>query len=238
MQFDSPHTLRTPYFMRTAMISILLVMIVFSFILIAIGVHRYPDYWAQRGALTFLLEPVCLLIVYAAAVGWIARSTNLLWSSILPTAFCVGLASALVEILSLSIESNLLFEVCGAGVPLGSMLILFSLWGLAGWLGSRRLQSIGAGITTAVSSAAICMLFGVAGGFLVEFVIAPPSPAAVANWAEFQRSGWTDSHAFAIANTLDSGFTHLLLAPLIAAIVGGLVSLAGHRPISHARGVN
>lgn len=226
MGMHSAHTHWTPVLGRTTLSSILFVVIVLSLIQIAIGVHSYSAYWTQHGALTFVLEPVCVLALYAAAIAWIDGSTNALWTAILPMAFRIGLATALVEILSLSIEDNLLFRVSGAIVPLTSMLTLFSLWGLAGWFGCRRLQSFRAGLATAVSSAAICMLFGVAAGFFVELLIAPPSPTAVATWAEFQRSGWTDPHAFAIANTLDSGFTHLLLAPAIAAIVGGLGSLA------------
>jgi hypothetical protein len=68
------------------------------------------------------------------------------------------------------------------------------------------------------------MLIAVAAGFIVQFLLAPPEPAYVSTWAEFQRSGWTDARTFGVANTLDSGFTHLVIAPIVALFFGGLAS--------------
>jgi hypothetical protein len=51
----------------------------------------------------------------------------------------------------------------------------------------------------------------------------------VATWSEFRRSGWADPGAFQVANTLDSAFSHLLLAPVAAGIVGALGSILGRR---------
>jgi hypothetical protein len=79
------------------------------------------------------------------------------------------------------------------------------------------------GVLAGVSVAGICALIAVAAGCLIEFFVAPPAPAYVATWQEFGRSGWSDPRAFAVANTVDSGFTHLLLAPIVAA----LLSLGG-----------
>jgi hypothetical protein len=69
------------------------------------------------------------------------------------------------------------------------------------------------------------MLISVATGFLFELLLSPPDPVYVATWAEFKRSGWADPRAFGVANTLDSGFTHLLIAPIVATVVGALGSL-------------
>jgi hypothetical protein len=44
---------------------------------------------------------------------------------------------------------------------------------------------------------------------------------------DYVRSGWTDVRAFAIANTFDAGFTHLVEAPVIAATLGALGSGLG-----------
>jgi hypothetical protein len=40
------------------------------------------------------------------------------------------------------------------------------------------------------------MLMLIAFGFLVAFYLAMPKPEYVATWGEFQRSGWTDMHAY------------------------------------------
>jgi hypothetical protein len=113
----------------------------------------------------------------------------------------------------------------GPAVSIGFMAIIFLLWGIGGARTVRSGESIRAGMATAVLSAGICMLIAVAAGFMIEFFIAPPDPVAVSGWAEFRRSGWTDAHAFGIANTLDSGFTHLIIAPIVAMIFGGVGSL-------------
>ena len=86
-------------------------------------------------------------------------------------------------------------------------------------------KSVRDGILTAIASAEICMLIAVAGGFFVELLVVPPNPALVSTWAEFKRSGWTDPYAFGLANALDSGFTHLLIAPVVALIFGSVSSL-------------
>ena len=69
------------------------------------------------------------------------------------------------------------------------------------------------------------MLIAVAAGFLIEFFVAPPDPATVSMWAEYRRSGWTDAHAFGLANTLDSACTHLVIAPIVAMVFGSIGSL-------------
>ncbi len=90
-----------------------------------------------------------------------------------------------------------------------------------------------------MASAGVCMLIGVAGGLAVEMFVAPTDPAPVATWQEFQRSAWTDPATFQIANTLDSAFSHLLLAPVVAIVVGTigagfgkLLSISRTRPAS------
>ena len=104
------------------------------------------------------------------------------------------------------------------------MLINFTIWGIAGFRTARSLRSTRAGLLVAVTSAGICLLIAVAAGFLVQFLLAPPEPAYISTWAEYQRSGWTDPRAFAAANTLDSAFTHLIVAPVVALLFGGLAT--------------
>ena len=104
------------------------------------------------------------------------------------------------------------------------MLLPFLLWTIAAVLATRHTNTIRSGLLTAVLSAALCMTLSVATGFLVELFLRPPSTASVATWPEFLRSHWTDPRAFAIANTFDSAFSHLLFAPIVAALLGSLAS--------------
>src|SRR5262249_30684949 len=146
-----------------------------------------------------------------------------------------GLLGSVIEILNVAIENGFPYSIGAPAFPVVIMLVLFASWGVAGFRAARALRSIQAGLLAAVSSAAICMLIAVASGFIIQFFLASPAPAYVSTWAEFKRSNWTDARAFAIANTLDSAFTHLLVAPLVALLIGLLASfLALKLPIKGA----
>jgi hypothetical protein len=62
-------------------------------------------------------------------------------------------------------------------------------------------------------------------GVALELFLWRISPESMLAWPEFQRSGWTDVHAFAIANALDSVISHLLLGPVVATVMGTIGSL-------------
>ena len=212
-------------FRRAAITFSLPVLIVADLAMIAVAVARYPALLSQPGARTFVAEPICVLIVYAVAIFCFAERRGATWDTILPTAVTFGLLTGTFEIVNMGIENGIPFSVHSPILQIGSMLTIFTLWGIAGGRTARALKSISAGLLAAVSSAAICMLIGVTAGFVIQFFLVPPHPAYVATWAEFKRSGWTDARAFGLANTLDSGFTHLVVAPVVAAIFGGIVSL-------------
>jgi hypothetical protein len=130
------------------------------------------------------------------------------------------------EVLNIGIENGIPFAVRGPILQIFFMLALFISWGVAGFHSARSLRSIRAGILTAICSAVICMLIGVAAGFVLQFFLAPLPPAYISTWGEFARSGWTDARAFGLANTLDSAFTHLVIAPIVALVFGGIASWA------------
>jgi hypothetical protein len=67
----------------------------------------------------------------------------------------------------------------------------------------------------------VSVLLAVSFGFVLMFFAVPPLDY-VATWAEFQQSGWRDVHAFAIANSLEAGFTHLLTGLVLGSIFGAI----------------
>jgi hypothetical protein len=67
-------------------------------------------------------------------------------------------------------------------------------------------------------------------GFVWEFYLITPKPEYVVTWGEFKRSGWTDVHAFTIANTLDSALSHLIVGPIVGAIFGGVAGVVTRIP--------
>ncbi|MDP9049282.1 MAG: hypothetical protein M3O31_00955 [Acidobacteriota bacterium] len=205
----------------------LLLLVVSSLLMIAVAVRRYPELWLQHGSLVYVLEPVCALVIYAVAFVWIARTHGPWWDVVLRNALPIGLIAALVDVTGLTFESGLFRSPTGAALQISVMLTTFLLWGFAGWRAARALQSSWAGVLASVISAGVCATIAVTAGFVIEFFIAPPSPAYVVLWGEYQRSGWTDARAFGLANTLDSGFSHLTLSLIVAAVFGVIASMIG-----------
>jgi hypothetical protein len=72
----------------------------------------------------------------------------------------------------------------------------------------------------------LCVAILLAFGFALDFVALPRLEHNVDGSPEYLDSGSRDLHAFAIANSLDAGFTHLLAAPIIATVLGGLTTVA------------
>jgi hypothetical protein len=210
---------------RGAFAFALLGLILINLGMIALGVARYPALLLQSGARTFVAEPIGVLVVYAIAVVCIARTHGTYWDGILRTAIVFGLLGGTLEIIDIGIENGIPFAVRGPALQIVFMLSIFTSWGIAGFRTARSLGAIRAALLAAACSAGICMLIAVAVGFLIQFFLVPPKPEYVSTWSEFKRSGWTDPRAFGVANTLDSGFTHLIIAPVVALVFGGVASL-------------
>jgi len=230
----------SPFIFRRAFLAfVLLAFVAINLGMATLVVVRSPAFFSQHGAHAFVLEPVCALLAYAVAIVFIARKHGPYWDSILRAATVFGGLTGTIEIIDVGIENGIPFAIRGSVVPLGFMLITFTIWGIAAFRTARSLRSIRAGLLVAVFSAGICMLITVAAGFIVQFLLAPPDPAYISTWAEFRRSGWTDARAFGVANTLDSGFTHLAVAPIVALVFGWLASFLAQftstriSPIAH-----
>jgi hypothetical protein len=190
----------------------------------ALAVARYPAFFEQHSAGVYLLELCVVLFLYVVATVFLFRVRGGVWNTILANASVFGVITGILETVNIGIENSGIAAAHVPAFPIGFMVTVFSLWGIAGARTVRAGNSIRAGIASAVLSAGICMLIAVAGGFL-ELLVAPPDPAGVSTWAEYRRSGWTDPRAFGVANTLDSGFTHLVIAPIVAAVFGGIGSV-------------
>ena len=146
----------------------------------------------------------------------------MLWSSIRKNAVVFGLSTGAAEVLNILIENIAPSFAHSPAYSIVFMLSVFVTWGAAAAVTMRVCRVRWASVVTAISSAGICMLAAVSVGFAMEFFVTRPSLSEVAAWAEYKRSGWTDVRAFSIANTLDSGFTHLLLALIVATIFGSI----------------
>jgi hypothetical protein len=191
----------------------------------AFAIARYPALFEQHLALVFVLELFGILLFYAILTVYLVKVRGGAWNTIRTNATVFGVITGALELMNIGLENAAPAVTHGPAVSIGFMAIVFLLWGIGGARTVRSGASIRAGMVTAILSAGICMLIAVTAGFVIEFFIAPPDPAAVSMWAEYRRSGWTDAHAFGLANTLDSAFTHLIIAPVVAMVFGGIGSL-------------
>jgi hypothetical protein len=190
--------------------------------MIGFSVAQYPAFFSQPAAPTLVVESVSILVCYAVAAVWLRRTRGPNWDAIVRSATLFGLLGGTVEALNIGIENGIPVAIHTPALPIAFMFTIFASWGVAGFRTARSLNSTRAGVLTAVSSAGICMLIAVTAGFVIEFFAARPEPAYISTWAEFKRSGWTDARAFGLANTLDSEFTHLVIAPVVALVFGGV----------------
>ncbi len=205
--------------------------------MITAAVRRYPAFWSQAGAKVYVIEAACALVAYGVISAWIAPRAGERWAVIERTAILFGCLAAAVDILGLLVENGLLLEVNGPSLQICVMAITFVLWMSAAWRVASRV-STGAGQLTAVLTAGICAILSVTAGFAIELFLSPPAPEYVISWGEYQRSGWSDPRAFGVANTLDSGFGHLCLSIIVAAVFGWIAAALAASLSNRARAVN
>lgn len=202
----------------------LLLGILLNLAMIGVRVFFYRPLLVMPGGLKFVLEPALLLIVYALLVMWTTSHTDPLRQRILQTGTPLGLLGGIVQIVHMFLENLVNFGAANGTVTLSFMLLTFLLWGVAGYRASRTTTSTGVGALAGSWSALVTMLLAVTFGFALLYSSIPRLDY-VATWPEFQRSGWGDVHAFSIANTLDSGFSHLLIGPFVGALFGGVAGI-------------
>ncbi len=210
----------------------LLLGIMLNLAMIGVRVFFYRPLLVMPGGLKFVIEPALLLIVYALLVVWATSRADPLRQRMLQIGTPLGLLGGMVQIVHMLLENLVNFGAVNGTVTLSSMLLTFLLWGVAGYRASRTTTSTGLGALTGSWSALVTMLMAVTFGFALLYSSIPRLDY-VATWPEFQRSGWRDVHAFSIANTLDSGFSHLLIGPIVGVLFGGVAGIIArfqHKP--------
>lgn len=214
-----------PRWLRPALWSV----IGLSLSLIALHVALYSPVLTMPDGWSFVLAPVVLLVIYAAIVlilPTLARVTG--GANALQLGTRIGLVVAGVEALNISLESLVAMPQAVTSAVTGIlMLTTFTLWGVTGFLGAYRSRSVRLGVLAAVWCSMVTMTFAVTFGYALLVVAWPRVTTFLATDLDFLRSHWSDLRAFTIANTLSNGAVHLLEAPLIALIVGGLGAVLG-----------
>jgi hypothetical protein len=170
------------------------------------------------------------LAVYAAAVFALPFLAGRFPGA--PAAVRVGTVAGLIggalDMANITIESlPALPQPIVSFTTLVAMLGLFLAFAVAGFLGGRRTGSLRLGAAAAVWSGVVAILIAVTFGFLLVNTALPTLAHDEVGDPDYARSGWTDVRAFAIANTFDAGFTHLVEGPVIAAVLGAAGSGLG-----------
>jgi hypothetical protein len=203
----------------------LLLLIVVDLAQIALRVASYPSFLRWPGASRYLGPVILALIGYSIwIVGMLALAPRWrgAWGA-LGVGTVIGLVGGCMEITGITIESLLTLPQPVVSVAtLFAMLALFALFGVAGFAGARRARVFWPGLAAALWSAIVAAIIAVTFGFLLMSLALPQLARGMVGDPDYLRSGWTDPAAFAIANTLDNGVSHLLMAPGIAAALGGL----------------
>jgi hypothetical protein len=207
---------------RGVFVFALVVMIAASIGMAVAAVERSPGWVLHPGAATILREAWMTLVIYAGAIVVVVAHRGEDWDAEMRNAAVFGIGSAAVEIANVLRENWNSTLMNSPALQIAAMLVMFSLWGVAAARTANGLRQFRPGLIAAVLSAGVCMVIAVTAGFALELFIVPPSPSYIETWPEFQRSGWLDARAFGIGNTLESGFTHLWMGPVIAIVVGAI----------------
>jgi hypothetical protein len=200
--------------------TLLLLVIGLNLLLIAGQVVLYSPLWSQPGALTYLLEPVVLLLIYAVIAVWVTAAPTSDRSRALLCGSVMGLVTGTLWIINLALETFADLSRLGLLATAPFLLGSFVLWSAVGFRTAQRTGLLSSGVLAAIWSAMICVLMTIGFGLLLTYTSLPRLERQLVTDPDFLRSHWWDLHAFAIANSFDSAFSHLLGGLLIGTIMG------------------
>jgi hypothetical protein len=197
-----------------------------------IGAHLllYPSLLAQPGAIRYIAEPVILLLGYAVIV-YLVTAVNANTASArratLRLATVFGLITGALWLVNLTLETFTNLSGLGLLATAPFLLGAFVLWGIAAFLRASQTGTFGSGLLAAVWSSLICVLLTITYGLLLPLFALSRLGANLATDPDFVHSGWSDLHAFVLANTFDAAFSHLLGGLIVALLLGSVGSLLG-----------
>jgi hypothetical protein len=218
------HQQNTRRWLRLAFV----ITIIVNWCLIGLRLLLSPAFFSQPNDLGYILEPVLSLAVYAAVGLAFLLSLPAAGQSALTIGTRVGLLTGVLWVINHAKETFATLPSLPATlISISAFLGAFVLWGVAGFLAARQTCSLRYGLIAALWSAMLTVLLTITFGFLLLLVALPQLAFLEHNDPDFLRSHWNNVTLFAIANTLDAGFSHLLEAPIIAVVFGIVGSLFG-----------
>ena len=223
---------------RTLLWQVMVCGILIDLALIGLSLLLYPSLLDGGRVLTVIACLVLLVLYGALGIGlaWNASQAVLiaLWGGMI-----FGLLIGVLFAVDLVVEDFIdLGSQAGAFSTLGFMLLIFCLFAGAGVYGTAKTEQIRFGVLASIWSAMLGVVIVVLLGFAVNFFFLQRLEHLLAS--DYVHSGMNSPEAFTFFNALDSASTHLLEAPLLAAMFGslgsvimkGLHSVRGQRSLS------
>jgi len=199
-------------------------------LLVVVLAVSHPGFWRQPGALAYLVPVLVMLAVYVAGAVVVVVRPELAPLASLRAGGAAGLVLGGVEVVNIAVETfSGLTGTTNLAVTAPLILGPFVVWGWVAACQARRVATVRAGLTAAYAVAMVTMLVGVTFGLVLVALDPERVARALVGDPDFARSGWTDVNAFALANTFDNAFTHLLGALVVATVVGGIGTALGLR---------
>jgi hypothetical protein len=204
----------------------LLLVIAVNLVMIGGRVFFTPELLGMPGGLQSALEPAALMSLGALVVIWATSHAGLVDRAVLREGTGLGLVSGTLEVVHITLENYGHFNARLESVMTGAFLLgLLLLWGVAGYRVIRRTGVFGAGLLAGSWSAMVGMLIAATYGISQLFWGLSRLEKRNIGSPDFERSGWTDLHAFTIADVFEAAFKVLLIGPVAGALLGGLGAL-------------
>lgn len=194
-------------------------------ILIGFGVLKYPLIVTEAGVVS-LLGPAFMLLLYGAVAIRATHQPSHTSSDALKAGTASGLLVGITFVATIWVEN--FADLSGQASTISTlsfMLLIFLIFACTGWYATTRSKQLSSGIFASVWGAMIGVVIAILFGFAINFLFTHRLEQNLQASAEYLRSGSHDLETFTFWNTLDSAFSHLLEAPIIAAVLGTLGSL-------------
>lgn len=214
MQATLPRNSNTP------LLGLLAVGILINLVFAGISLVLYP---ALLGNMSFdvVIMTFLLLLLYALLGFFLTSSSSPTMAKALRQGTLIALIIGGIEVVNISIETFVsLPQQASTIATLSFMGLLFFLFGVAGFVGTRQARTLLAGLLASVWCAMGGILLTVLFGFSVSYLFADRFSSLLASDMLRSRSGLTDIHAFTAYNTFDSASNHLLEGPILALLFG------------------
>jgi hypothetical protein len=194
-------------------------LIIVNFVVTIIATFMYPPLLSMPHSILYVLELGIILLVYIFLVIFITRnSTN---QTIVRRGILFGLLASLLEIIHITVEIfgglSSKAETISTGI---FMFGLFIIFGITGFIITKNCRKIILGLLGGFWSGIVCMLIVMTYGLSQLFWSFHALEVHNTGNPDFIRSGWTDMHAFTIADIFEASFKILFLGPFIGMLFG------------------